>query len=78
MADQRDPRIAELLDLATTEARPLAVQPTMICALEDAGWMVDPFTGAVEREDSLYLPAGDALRNLAHALNICELAGGTL
>ena len=78
MADQPDPRIAELLDLATTEARPLAFQPATICALEDGGWVVDPFTGALAREDTRPGGAGDALRNLAHAVTFCELAGGAL
>lgn len=42
-----DPRVTELLDLATGEGRPLALSPAQICALEDSGWLVDPFTGVL-------------------------------
>jgi hypothetical protein len=42
---QNDQRIAEIETLAAEDGLPLAVQPATVCALEDAGWVVDPFTG---------------------------------
>lgn len=44
---QTDPRINELLQLAQEECRPLALSPETICALEDAGWIADPFTAQI-------------------------------
>ena len=41
-----DPRIAELLELAAAEGRPLAIAPAAVFALEADGIVVDPFTGA--------------------------------
>ena len=41
----QDPRITELLDLAAEQGQPLALSPAQICALEDSGWLVEPFTG---------------------------------
>ena len=41
-----DPRIAELLELAAAEGRPLAVAHTAVLALEADGIVVKPFTGA--------------------------------
>lgn len=41
---QTDPRIDELLQLAQEDGRPLALAAETICALEDAGWLADPFT----------------------------------
>ena len=46
----QDPRIAELLELAAAEGLPLAVRPETVCALEDAGWLIDPFTGQLWRD----------------------------
>lgn len=42
-----DPRIQEILELAAEEHRPLALSPETIVALEDNGWMADPFTAQV-------------------------------
>lgn len=39
-----DKRIGEILELAREEGRPLALSPETICALEDNGWLADPFT----------------------------------
>lgn len=39
-----DPRIVEIEQLAIDEGLPLALRPETICALEDSGWIVDPFT----------------------------------
>jgi hypothetical protein len=40
-----DNRITEIIDLARAEGRPLALSPVTIVALEDNGWLADPFTG---------------------------------
>lgn len=40
-----DPRIAEILEMAAADGRPLAVLPETVCEMEDRGWLVDPFTG---------------------------------
>jgi hypothetical protein len=47
---QTDPRINELTALARQENLPLALAPETICALEDNGWLVDPFTGFLWRD----------------------------
>lgn len=47
---QTDPRINELIELAQEEGRPLALSPQTICALEDAGYLADPFTGMIWRD----------------------------
>lgn len=41
------PRIQELFDLAKEEGLPLALHPVTICALEDCGYLADPFTGMI-------------------------------
>ena len=49
MATQTDPRINELLDLAAEQGQPLAMRPETVIAVEDAGWVINPFTGAMWR-----------------------------
>jgi hypothetical protein len=44
---QPDPRINEIINLAKEEGQPLALHPVTICALEDNGWLADPFTGMI-------------------------------
>lgn len=44
-----DPRITEILELAAAEGMPLALHPETIVALEDIGYIADPFTGALWR-----------------------------
>ena len=46
-ASPQDPRIVELLDLEAEQGQPLAMPPAQICALEDSGWIVEPFTGVL-------------------------------
>ncbi|MGB5066096.1 MAG: hypothetical protein WBO29_01795 [Albidovulum sp.] len=41
---QTDPRIQEIVALAQEDGRPLALAAETICALEDNGWLADPFT----------------------------------
>lgn len=41
------PRIQELYALAEEEGLPLALHPITICALEDCGYLADPFTGMI-------------------------------
>ena len=48
-----DPRVLELLQLAREEGLPLVVRPETVCALEDDGWLVDPFTGRLWRNPSV-------------------------
>ena len=64
-----DSRITDLRDLEATESRDLAYRPRTILAIEDAGWMVDPFTGQLWREDPSCLPAAAALRCLVNNLH---------
>lgn len=45
LSQDSDPRIAELNELATEAGKPLAISAVTIVMLEDAGWIVDPFTG---------------------------------
>jgi hypothetical protein len=47
MTAQTDPRITEILNLAAETGMPLALRPETIVALEDYGYMADPFTGAL-------------------------------
>ncbi len=47
---QTDPRIDELLQLAQEDGRPLALAAETICALEDAGYLAEPFTGMIWRD----------------------------
>ena len=62
MIAQTDPRINEILQLARDEGRPLALPPETVCALEDAGWVVDPFSAAIEQaEPDVLADAGDLL-----------------
>lgn len=49
-AQAHDPRIADIEELAATEGRPLALRPETICALEDIGYLVDPFTATMTRD----------------------------
>ena len=42
-----DPRIVEIEQLAAEEGLPLALSPQTICALEDCGWLADPFTAQI-------------------------------
>jgi hypothetical protein len=44
---QPDPRINEIIALAQEEGLPLALHPITICALEDCGYLADPFTGMI-------------------------------
>lgn len=44
-----DKRITELLDLEQEEGQPLALRPETIILLEDAGWVVEPFTAQLWR-----------------------------
>lgn len=44
IASATDNRIIELLKLSLEERLPLALSPQTICALEDSGYLVDPFT----------------------------------
>jgi hypothetical protein len=69
----QDPRINELLALAVEQGQPLAIAPETICAIEDAGWVIDPFTGQLSREYPLYVPVGQSLGFLATAL--CAVIG---
>ena len=69
MAASQDRRIAELLELAAEQGQPLGVRPETVCAVEDAGWMIDPFTGQLWRFDPAYVPAERALGFLATALH---------
>lgn len=45
VAQAGDPRIVEINELAAEENLPLALSAETIVALEDAGFMADPFTG---------------------------------
>ncbi|MCO5208663.1 MAG: hypothetical protein M9936_03135 [Caldilinea sp.] len=45
LSQESDPRIAELNELAKEAGQPLAISAVTIIQLEDAGWVVDPFTG---------------------------------
>ena len=47
VAQAGDPRIVEIEQLAIDEGLPLALRPETICALEDCGWMADPFTAQI-------------------------------
>jgi hypothetical protein len=47
VAQPGDPRIVEIEQLAIDEGLPLALRPETICALEDCGWMADPFTAQI-------------------------------
>jgi hypothetical protein len=49
-AQDTDNRISEILQLASEEGLPLALSPQAIVALEDCGWIVDPFTGQTWRD----------------------------
>jgi hypothetical protein len=49
-AQDTDNRISEILQLANEEGLPLALSPQTIVALEDCGWIVDPFTGQIWRD----------------------------
>lgn len=59
-----DPRIAELNQLAADEGQPLALRPETIIVLEDAGWIVDPFTAQFWRDPAAQ-PAELSLATLA-------------
>ena len=66
--NKTDTRITDLQDLAAVEGRALALRPATVCAIEDAGWMVDPFTGQLWREAPASLPAAAALGCLVNNL----------
>ncbi len=70
MTTQTDPRITELLDLASIEGLPLALRPETIVAIEDAGWLCHPFTGQLFREQPGRPPvlALDVLVSTLHEL----------
>lgn len=51
---QTDPRIQEIVALAQEEGRPLALSPQTICALEDVGYVADPFTGQIWRNPATF------------------------
>ncbi len=65
-----DPRITELLELATIENITLPYSPEVIIRLEDTGAIVDLHTGAiiVGEADTAYhwqwTPAGEAVAHL--------------
>lgn len=69
MTPQTDPRIAELLELAASEGLPLAVRPETVCALEDIGYTVNPFSGAIWRDPR----AGDP--NLVDMVRVAWVLG---
>lgn len=73
-----DPRIQEILDLATEDVRPLALRAEVICALEDAGWLADPFTGQIWRDPNACRQPALTLTILATLLytNVCPLCNG--
>ena len=50
IAQPADPRINELLELEQEEGQPLALRPETIILLEDAGWVVEPFTAQFWRD----------------------------
>jgi len=59
----QDPRVAELLDLAKAEGFTLALHPSIIIAMEDAGAVVNLRTGAIviNGEQVRYAPSAQAL-----------------
>ena len=62
-----DTRYTDLQDLAAIEGRALAYRPATVAAIEDAGWLCDPFTGQLWRENAA-LPAAAALGCLVNNL----------
>lgn len=51
-----DKRITELLDLEREEGQTLALRPETIILLEDAGWVVEPFTAQMWRDPASPAP----------------------
>ena len=72
MNKKTDTRYTDLQDLAAVEGRALAYRPATVAAIEDAGWMVDPFSGQLWRENAA-LPAAAALGCLVN--NLARLGG---
>lgn len=64
-----DKRITELLDLEQEEGQPLALRPETIVIMEDAGWIVDPFTALFYRD-----PAAQPELSLATLAGFTRLA----
>ena len=63
-----DKRITELQQLEQEEGQPLALRPETIVLLEDAGWIVEPFTAQFWRD-----PAFSPDRTLASIAGMAHL-----
>lgn len=67
-----DKRITELLDLEREEGQPLALRPETIILMEDAGWVVEPFTAQFWRD-----PAVGVTCTLASLAGLAQLAAAS-
>ena len=68
MNTTNDTRYTDLQDLAAIEGRALAYRPATVAAIEDSGWLCDPFTGQLWRENAAQ-PAAAALGCLVNNLH---------
>lgn len=56
-----DKRITELQQLEQEEGQTLALRPETIILLEDAGWVVEPFTAQIWRDPAWPAPTVNEL-----------------